>query len=767
MAMMKKRPKKEKLITTPEHQRKIRNRVGLILFFLILIIGLISFNFYQQESRTWSSIDSNLNVFLLININVILLITVVLLIIRNLIKLIYERKKRKLGFHLKFKLILAFILISSLPMLLLFFIANGFLTNTLDFWFKGQFSVALKNSATVINNYDRIRHKELKHFGQILAKEYVDDISKEPPIIDQTEQIREFELKVLRRSEARGETYRKQEQWFEESLNRFALSGIVFYNAKLFPIKIWFADEKLKNVWKPLATEVIQNIKITSPMTFSNREKTGLITRALIPVQLSEKTYYLEVAKIMTGSGFDDLTIIIKNLKDHRNFLALERPIRANYTTYLLLFTLLIIFGGTWFGYYLARSIVEPIETLVEGTRRISKGDLDFQIDLQVDDEINMLLDSFNAMTKELQRNRKKLAQSREALLKTNKTLEERNIFVELVLQNIQSGIFSIDNSGFVKGINPYMIKLFQIRLPKTVTKHYRSLFNKEQIALFEDLDHQLSTPYITSVYKDAHIKQDRKTIHIAMELFQLKSIKGEPLGKLLVVDNLTELDRSTRAKAWREVARRIAHEIKNPLTPIQLSAQRIRRKYLDHVADGNLLDNCTATIINEVHGLKNMVNEFSKFARLPEINSSPMNINQILDDVCKLFDPGLPPTIDLTLQTDPRIPSILLDNEQMKRVFTNLIDNAVAAMKNGGSIKIASRYSENLKMVSVFVVDTGTGIPEDMVSRIFDPYVTTKKRGTGLGLAIVQQIISDHNGFIRVENKRGSGVTFTIELPA
>ncbi len=767
MVAMKRRQKKEQLVTTPEHQRKIRNRISLILFFLVLIIALVSFNFYQQESRTWSSIDSNLNVFLLININLILLITVVLLIIRNLIKLVYERKKRKLGFRLKFKLTLAFILISSLPMLLLFFIANGFLTNTLDFWFEGQFSVALKNSATVINNYDRIRHRELKHFGQILANEYLRDVSENPPVADPGERMPNSASETTDELESRHEIYRKQEQWFEDSLNRFALSGIVFYGPKRVPIEVRFADGELRKIWRPLTAEVLHNAGDGSPTTFSNREEAGLITRALVPLRISEETYFLETVKIMTGPGYDDLTVIIENLKDYRNFLALERPIRANYTTYLLLFTLLIIFGGTWFGYYLARSIVEPIETLVDGTRRISKGDLDFQIDLQVDDEINMLLDSFNAMTKELQQNRKKLAQSREALLNTNRTLEERSIFVELVLQNIQSGIFSVDNSGFAKGINPYMIKLFQIKLPKTVTKHYRSLFNKEQIVLFEDLDKKLSGPHVTSVYKDAHIKLDKKTIHISMELFQLKSIKGEPLGKLLVVDNLTELDRSTRAKAWREVARRIAHEIKNPLTPIQLSAQRIRRKYLEHVADGDLLDNCTATIINEVYGLKNMVNEFSKFARLPEINSSPMNINQILEDVCRLFTSGLPPTISLTLKTDPQIPHILLDGEQMKRVFTNLIDNAAAAMKLGGNIDIASSYAKNLEMVTILVADTGPGIPEEMIPRIFDPYVTTKKRGTGLGLAIVQRIVSDHNGFIRVENEKGAGVKFTIELPA
>ena len=764
---MKKRIRKEKLAAAPEHQRKIRNRIGLILFLLILIVGLIAFNFYHRGSKTWDNIDSNLNIFLLTNINLILLITAVLLIIRHLIKLIYERKRRKLGFRLKYKLTLAFILISSLPMLLLFFIANGFLTNTLDFWFEGQFSVALKNSATVINNYERIGRRELEHFGRILAEDYVAEIGKEPPLkepVERTAQLVEEYPGIL---ESRQELFRKQERWFEKSLQRFALSSIVFYDSRLSPVTTLFAEENLRNIWKPPAAEIVKSLHTDTPKTFGSREEMGLITRVLVPMEMAGDTYYLEATKIMTGSGYDDLNIIIKNLKDYRSFLVLERPIRANYTTYLLLFTLLIIFGGTWFGYYLARSIVEPIETLVDGTLRISKGDMDFQIDLQVNDEISMLLDSFNAMTKELQQNRKKLAQSKKALVDSNKALEERSIFMELVLQNIQSGIFSVDNSGFVKGINPYMTRLFRIKAPQKVTKHYLSLFNKEQIALFEELSGKLADSQCTSIYKDAHVEVNRKTIHISMELFQLKNVKGENLGKLLVVDDLTELDRSTRAKAWREVARRIAHEIKNPLTPIQLSAQRIRRKYLERIDNGELLDSCTATIISEVHDLKNMVNEFSKFARLPEVKPSPVNVNQILDDVCKLFSPGLPPGIALHLETDPKVPDILLDSEQMKRVFTNLIDNAAAAMKEGGSIRITSKYSEGLKMVTISVVDSGMGISESMIPRVFDPYVTTKKQGTGLGLAIVQQIISDHNGFIRVENAKELGVKFMIELPA
>ena len=311
------------------------------------------------------------------------------------------------------------------------------------------------------------------------------------------------------------------------------------------------------------------------------------------------------------------------------------------------------------------------------------------------------------------------------------------------------------------------MMQLFGLKKASVIHSHYEDILNEEQIHHFEQLSEELDKAKQTSVEKNTHIMREKRSVHVEMELFQITNPKGKVLGKLLVVDDLTEIDRSTRARAWREVARRIAHEIKNPLTPIQLSTQRIRRKYLENLVDAEMLDNCTSTIIKEVNVMKSMVNEFSKFARLPEINPSPTNINKILEEVSDLFKEGLPPLIQINLKKDPHVPDILIDGEQMKRVFTNLIDNAVAAISGQGNIDLISSFSNELKMVVVNVIDTGCGVPETMAARIFDPYVTTKKDGTGLGLAIVQQIIADHGGFIRLRADENQGTAFTIELPA
>ncbi len=723
-----------------EHRRLLRNRLGLIATMVIIIISLLLMNLYQQEVLNWSKIDSNLGIFFLINLNVVLLLLAILLVLRNLIKLIYEVRAKQVGFRLKFKLTLAFILVSALPMVMFFFIANGFLQSSMDFWFQGQFNSSLRQADTTIQQLINNENRRLKKTSLIISKDLASKRNITPKLL-------------------------------QDYVQDFQLDGIVLYEKSQQANLKYFPQDKIKDLWFEVRSPLPLAAFFPEPIIL--QESVGLyhFQRVLFPVSNHKNWLYLEILLTQSLTEFEQVKKAQQSLDDHKNLILLEDPIRTNFTTYLLLFSLLIIFSSIWFGYYLARSIVDPLEILVDGTKRISRGELDFQIDLESGDEIGMLLESFNSMTTQLQQNRKELAQSQEELVNSNRNLEERNIFVELVLQNIQSGIFFIDISGYVKGINPHMIQLSKIKHKQIIGKHYKSILSKDELEIFEVLNEQLTANNITHVSKEAHVSVNKKPMHFHMQLYQLTSPTSDPIGRLLVVNDLTELDRLTRARAWREVARRIAHEIKNPLTPIQLSAQRIRRKYLkEEREEGDLLDSCTETIINEVNHLKNMVNEFSKFARLPEINTTPGNINQVIQEVHQLFATGLPVNLSSKLDLTPDLPQFLLDREQMKRVFTNLIDNAIAAMGDEeGVLTITSRFITNLKTIAIEISDTGGGIPVEVLKRIFDPYVTTKKEGTGLGLAIVQQIIEDHGGFIRMENiDNGThkGAKCIIELP-
>ena len=408
--------KKKSLSPAEEKKRELRNRIGLILFLTFLIGMLWTFDFYNREFKNWNSIDSNLNIFLLININVILLITVSSLLLRNLVKLLYERKKRQLGFRLKSKLTLAFILTSTLPTIVFFFIANGFLTNTLNFWFQGQYAVGLKNSANIVKKFSDHWDEELSHYGNVVAAD------------------------ILKESIPEG----KDQEWFFNKLFRYRLDGAIIYNDQKEQKGSWFLEENKSKFWSPISINDWANIDKNTSRLISN-SKDYRIYRAVVPLKYQGKPHFLEVVKILPGPWYEELDEASEKLQNYEKLVSLEDPIRTNYETHLILITLLLVFASTWFAFYLARSIVIPIETLVEGTHRIAKGDLDFEIELVSGDEIGMLLGSFNKMTKELMQNRIKLAKSQDEIISANQSLEERNLFVELVLQTIQTGVFAID----------------------------------------------------------------------------------------------------------------------------------------------------------------------------------------------------------------------------------------------------------------------------------------------------------------------------------
>jgi two-component system nitrogen regulation sensor histidine kinase NtrY len=258
--------------------------------------------------------------------------------------------------------------------------------------------------------------------------------------------------------------------------------------------------------------------------------------------------------------------------------------------------------------------------------------------------------------------------------------------------------------------------------------------------------------------------REGKRTLLINLTV--LRDDNEEFIGTVVVFDDLTHLLKAQRMAAWREVARRIAHEIKNPLTPIQLSAQRLRKRYLARFGDDErVFDECTSTIIKSVDELKTLVDEFSHFARMPAAQPSPNDLNEIIGEAVTLYQEAHR-NITFSFLPDPALPQLSLDRDQIKRVLINLLDNAVAAIDGTGTIALQSRYNPDLQMATCTVADTGHGISPEDRPRLFEPYFSTKKEGTGLGLAIVNSIIADHHGFIRVRDNQPQGTVFVIELP-
>jgi two-component system nitrogen regulation sensor histidine kinase NtrY len=422
--------------------------------------------------------------------------------------------------------------------------------------------------------------------------------------------------------------------------------------------------------------------------------------------------------------------------------------------------TLVIIFLATWFGLTLAKGITDPIQDLVLATNRITQGDLDSRIDIEADDEIGLLVKSFNQMTKDLKK-------SKNSLEEANINLEQRRKYMETVLRNVSAGVISVDKAGMITTINRAAEKMFDIKSEKVLFKNYRGLMIPEHLSLVDEFLQEMKENNESLLEKQLEVMLKDKALTVLLTITTIQDEEGNDSGIVVVFEDLTQLQKAERAAAWREVARRMAHEIKNPLTPVQLSAQRLQRKYGDKLGEeGSVFKECTQTIIDQVEVLKNLVNEFSRYARMPVTSPTPNDLNAVVAEAVLLFQDAHKDIV-FEFRPDEGLPKFDLDAEQINRVIINLLDNAVAAInKKNGRIEITVSYDEQHRKATVAVADDGAGVPSSNKRKVFEPYFSTKKFGTGLGLAIVNSIISDHHGQVSVADNNPTGTIVSFQLP-
>jgi two-component system nitrogen regulation sensor histidine kinase NtrY len=437
---------------------------------------------------------------------------------------------------------------------------------------------------------------------------------------------------------------------------------------------------------------------------------------------------------------------------EFRDINPLEYPLKSIYLYILVLMTFVILLAATWFGFYLARQLSIPIVQLGKATRRVAGGDY---TPLQIQsgsEEINDLISSFNSMTGTLEN--------------TLEELDQHARYTDTVLKNVSGGVISVDESGVVTTINRHAGQLLKIDPEKFIGKPVRDLLTLEYFRTFAELQKNMFDHKIESIQKEMRLNIQGEAVPLMINLSILKDDKGHDIGKVLVFNDLSPIVNAQRAAAWTEVARRIAHEIKNPLTPIKLSAERLQRKFGGIITDPAFAE-CTTMIVKQVDGLKNLVNEFSNFARLPQARPVVANLNEVVQESLGLYRQAHP-HVDFKFNPDSDIPEFKFDPDQMKRVLVNLIDNAVAAVAKEPqpSVEIMTQYDRDIKTVRLTLADNGEGIPAADRSRIFEPYYSTKEGGTGLGLAIVKRIIEDHSGFIRATGNEPRGVKMVIEMP-
>jgi two-component system nitrogen regulation sensor histidine kinase NtrY len=437
--------------------------------------------------------------------------------------------------------------------------------------------------------------------------------------------------------------------------------------------------------------------------------------------------------------------------------------------------TLLILVSATWLGLYLAKRITRPVHMLAAGAREIGAGHLDHRIEPETRDEFGSLVEAFNSMAAELAMSQQRLDRSRHDLERKNSELDERRRYIETILERIATGVISVGPDGRVSTINAAALRLLDV--DKTIVgSQADQVFGREDLQPIAALIRSAQAGSLKLAGHEIAIARGGREVHLAAAATALQGGAAHE-GTVLVFDDVTPLVRTQRVAAWRDVARRLAHEIKNPLTPIQLCAERMRRHFGSAPPPiKELVDECTSTIVGEVESLKALVDEFAQFARMPAPRAVPANLNAVLNETLTLYN-GLFTRIRLERDFAPALPPVRLDIEQIRRVVINLVDNAIEALggtqgpppldENGPCISIHTQHDAANAVVRLIVADNGPGVPEADREKLFMPYYSTKRRGSGLGLAIVRRIVAEHGGSIELGDNVPQGSRFVIELPS
>jgi two-component system nitrogen regulation sensor histidine kinase NtrY len=737
--MTKEKPKKEELKMPdrieasqafdeprPALEQKKRRReifIAFVLSFLIVVFGWF-------EVRLWGvSQKLQYSVFFigLVNFNIVILLLLLFLIFRNVVKVFVERQGKVFGSSLKAKLITSFVSFSSVPTVLMFIISVFYINFSFDKWFSVKMIGILRSSLEVQQEYYFSAKKKNYHFAYEIASQI---------------KMQKSEYKI--------------KETMQHLRKEFALDAVEYYPS-LFGGRVSAvrSDEGFTGLTElpPVSLEFLQKgivdqVEGSSIHQFGD----GNLVRVIVPVKDGTRKAAIVVSSFVPLSLISQMNDVSAAYAELQDVNPLEYPLKSIYMIILFLVTFVILLAATWFGFHLARQLAVPLVQLGLATRRVAGGDYT-QLEIKSgSEEISTLITSFNQMTRNLE--------------SSETSLKETVKYIEVVLAHVSTGVISVDKNGRIQTINRHAGHLLKIDYETFIGRPVRDLLTLEYFRTFSEMLKTMQEHRIESIQKEFKVNIQGESVPLLMNLSLLKDELGVEIGKILVFDDLTPIVSAQRAAAWTEVARRIAHEIKNPLTPIKLSAERLRKKFGDLIKDP-AFDECTTMIIRQTDDLKNLVNEFSQFARLPQSRPVEGSLNKVVEESLGLFRQAHN-HFKFDLELDADLPEFRFDPDQIRRVLVNLIDNAVAACQKvtEPQIKVHTRYDVDLRIARLSVIDNGDGIPATDRQRVFEPYYSTKESGTGLGLAIVKRIVEDHNGFIRATSNEPRGTKMVIEFP-
>ncbi|PYQ82047.1 MAG: hypothetical protein DMG01_02125 [Acidobacteria bacterium] len=743
---------------TPEPPRRpFRDNPRLILagiaILLVVLIALVAIA--NGTSRFSPDFLSEFVLYALSAADLTMLAALVFVLARNIVKLIVERRKALPFARFRAKLVLLLLGMTFVPAVLVLIVGSELMIQSVDRWFNAPMDEILTSANKIAGDYYAER--------QLLVSDHANRIARALSSVD----LGNRDVRPIRDLLAPNVTLQRVQmievyrvvppQAQRGSLP--TLEPVVDVAAPALP------PGYSRAAADRLAAQALSGARETRSVETLGNSGDLLHAAAVIRAKDGRATGAVVATDYLTGDLAARSRRMTQAFENYNQLRVLKRPLAGVYLSFFLMVTLLILVGSTWMGLYMTKRITRPVQMLAAAAREIGAGRLDQRLEPQGNDEFGSLVEAFNVMASELATSRRKVERSTIELERKHVEVEGRRRYIETILERITTGVVSVDAAGIITTINSAAGRLLSLD---------RRIVGQPAMAVFDRADLQPIAKLLTSggrtkgepSAQEIAIPREGQELHLAVVATSLLAESGASEGAVLVLDDVTPLIRAQKVAAWREVARRLAHEIKNPLTPIQLSAERLRRHFSTAPpAAKALVDECTVTIVGEVESLKGLVDEFSQFARMPSPRTIPTDLAQLITDTISLYR-GIFSDVRIDQRFAPGIPLVRLDAEQIKRVIINLVDNAIEAMERRGHIVVETQLDPSNSLVRVVVADDGPGIPPAEREKLFLPYYSTKRRGSGLGLAIVRRIIAEHGGSIEVGDNAPRGTRFTIELP-
>jgi two-component system, NtrC family, nitrogen regulation sensor histidine kinase NtrY len=735
-------------------KRPLRDNTRLILagiaLLLAVLVGLVTL-----ANRTPQFTPDFLTEFVLYALSaadLTMLVALVFVLARNIVKLVVERRRGLPFARFRAKLVALLLGMTLVPTIIVLMVGSELIRTNIDRWFNAPMEEILDSAKEIAGDYYQERQTLVSDHAARMARR-LSDVDLTNPDVSRIRDLLAPEVTTVRVQLV--EVYR-----VAPAVGALpGVEAVVDVAAPALPPGYNGAAADR------LAAQALSGSPDTKSIETLLSGGDLLHAAAVIRDRDRRPKGVVVATDYLTGDMADRARRMTQAFESYSKLRVLRRPMTGVYLSFFLMVTLLILFGAIWMGSYLAKRITRPVQMLAAAAREIGAGHLDQRVEPQSNDEFGALTEAFNTMAGELAATRRKVERSTLELERKNVEVEGRRRYIETILERIATGVVSIDAAGVVTMVNGAAARLLGLD-QSVVGLPVAAVFERAQLQPLQAMVDGAARAKSSPAAQEIAMQRAEQELHLAAVATPLLGDSGAHEGVVLVLDDVTPLIRTQKVAAWREVARRLAHEIKNPLTPIQLSAERLRRHFTDAPAGARaLVDECTTTIVGEVESLKGLVDEFSQFARMPSPRAATVDLHQLLAETLALYD-GLFTEVTIERRFAADVKAVRLDPEQIRRVMINLVDNAAEAIGRRGCIVVETQRDAANNIIRIMVADNGPGIPPAEREKLFLPYYSTKGRGSGLGLAIVRRIIAEHGGSIEVADNQPSGTRFTIEVP-